>query len=66
MKIGFIGVGKLGKDAAEVMAEKHDVIGYDVTKVEPENFNMVDTIEEVCKDRENDLYSGSNTTRSCL
>ena len=52
MKIGFIGVGKLGKDAAEVMAEKHDVIGYDVTKVEPENFNMVDTIEEVCKDRE--------------
>ena len=52
MKIGFIGVGKLGKDAAEVMAEKHDVIGYDVTKVAPENFNMVDTIEEVCKDRE--------------
>ena len=52
MKIGFIGVGKLGKDAAEVMAEKHDVIGYDVTKVEPENFNMVGTIEEVCKDRE--------------
>jgi len=52
MKIGFIGVGKLGKDAAEVMAEKHDVIGYDVTKVEPENFNIVDTIEEVCKDKE--------------
>ena len=52
MKIGFIGVGKLGKDAAEVMAEKHDVIGYDVTKVEPENFNMVETIGEVCKGRE--------------
>ena len=30
MKIGFIGVGKLGQDAAEVMAEKHDVLGYDV------------------------------------
>lgn len=52
MKIGFIGVGKLGKDAAEVMAEKHDVIGYDVVKVTPENFVMVDTIEQVCKDRE--------------
>src|SRR6056300_1579316 len=52
MKIGFIGVGKLGKDAAEVMAEKHNVIGYDVTSVEPENFKMVPTIEEVCKDRE--------------
>ena len=29
MKIGFIGLGKLGKDAAEVLAEKHDVVGYD-------------------------------------
>ena len=52
MKIGFIGVGKLGKEAAEVMAEKHDVIGYDITEVQPENFNMVSSIEEVCKDRE--------------
>ena len=52
MKIGFIGVGKLGKEAAEVMAEKHDVIGYDVNEVHPENFEMVQTIEEVCKDRE--------------
>ena len=40
MKIGFIGVGKLGKDAAEVMAEKHEVIGYDVTQVFPENFKI--------------------------
>ena len=52
MKIGFIGVGKLGKEAAEVMAEKHDVIGYDITEVQPENFEMVSSIEEVCKDRE--------------
>ena len=52
MKVGFIGVGKLGKDAAEVMAEKHDVIGYDVTEVQPENFNMVPTIKDVCQDRE--------------
>ena len=52
MKIGFIGVGKLGKDAAEVMAEKHEVIGYDVIEVSPENFKMVSSIEEVCKDRE--------------
>ena len=27
MKIGFIGVGKLGKDVAEVMAEKYFVEG---------------------------------------
>jgi len=52
MKIGFIGVGKLGKEAAEVMAETHDVLGYDVKQVEPENFEMVSTIEAVCKDRE--------------
>lgn len=52
MNIGFIGVGKLGKDAAEVMAEKHNVIGYDVLDVQPENFKMVPTIKDVCKDRE--------------
>ena len=52
MKVGFIGVGKLGKESAEVMAEKHDVIGYDVTQVNPENFKMVPTIKDVCQDRE--------------
>jgi len=52
MKIGFIGVGKLGKDAAEVMAERHDVIGFDVNKISPVNFTMVGSIEEVCKDRD--------------
>lgn len=52
MKIGFIGVGKLGREAAEVMAEKHDVLGYDVTPVSPSNFSMVESIEDVCKDRE--------------
>jgi UDPglucose 6-dehydrogenase len=52
MKIGFIGVGKLGKDAAEVMAEKHEVIGYDINQVQPQNFQMVGTIEEVVQDRE--------------
>ena len=52
MNVGFIGVGKLGKDAAEVMAEKHNVVGYDVSEVQPENFKMVPTIKEVCDSRE--------------
>ena len=52
MKIGFIGIGKLGKEAGEVMAEKHDVIGYDISSVTPSNFRMVDSIEKVCNDRE--------------
>ena len=30
MKIGFIGIGKLGLDCAEVMAKKHEVFGYDI------------------------------------
>jgi len=51
-KIGFIGVGKLGKDAAEVMGEKHEVIGYDVADVKGSNFEMVNSISDVCKDRE--------------
>lgn len=29
-KIGFIGIGKLGLECAEVMAEKHTVWGYDI------------------------------------
>lgn len=30
MKIGFIGIGKLGMACAETMADKHDVTGYDI------------------------------------
>ncbi len=52
MKIGFIGVGKLGKEAAEVMANHHDVIGFDVVDVKPSNFTMVNSIKQVCQDRE--------------
>jgi UDP-N-acetyl-D-mannosaminuronate dehydrogenase len=29
-KIGVIGIGKLGLDCAEVMAENHEVRGYDI------------------------------------
>ena len=52
MKIGFIGVGKLGKDAGEVMAESHFVEGYDITYVEPSNFKMVQSIQDLCDDKE--------------
>ncbi len=52
MKIGFIGVGKLGKEAAEVMANHHDVVGFDVVDVKPSNFTMVNSIKQVCQDRE--------------
>ena len=49
MKIGFIGVGKLGKDAAEVMYESgHNIVGYDTKVISNCNFPMV-TMEEVCR-----------------
>ena len=44
--IGFIGVGKLGQACAEMVAEVHDVVGYDVEPREPENFTMVPTLRE--------------------
>lgn len=50
-KVAMIGVGKLGQDCAEVMAEHYDVVGYDV---EPRNplFPMRDTIREAVEDRD--------------
>jgi len=45
-KVGFIGVGKLGQACAEMVAEKHDVVGYDIAPRTPENFKMVNTIAE--------------------
>lgn len=52
LKVGFIGVGKLGEEAANTMALKHDVIGYDVNpNVNPRNFKMVSSIKDVCDNR---------------
>jgi UDPglucose 6-dehydrogenase len=53
MKVGFIGIGKLGKDVADVMYESgHDVIGYDVVSITETKFKITTSIEDVCKDRE--------------
>lgn len=50
MRIGFIGVGKLGKDAAEVMHEAgHDVLGYDKEIVLGRKHEMTMFLEDVCK-----------------
>ena len=50
--IGFIGVGKLGQACAEMVAEVHDVVGYDVEPREPENFTMVPSISEAVAGRD--------------
>jgi UDP-glucose 6-dehydrogenase len=44
--LGFIGVGKLGQACAEMVAEVHDVVGYDISARSPENFKMVPTLEQ--------------------
>lgn len=51
-KVGFIGVGKLGQSCAEMVAERHDVVGYDVAPRTPENFNMVPTLREAVQGRD--------------
>jgi UDPglucose 6-dehydrogenase len=52
MKIGFIGVGKLGKDASEAIYDAgHDVLGYDINTVQT-SIPLAISLEEVCKDRE--------------
>ena len=47
-KIAMIGIGKLGKDCAEVMAlAGHDVTGYDTNKsVQSQHIKIVDTVKE--------------------
>jgi UDPglucose 6-dehydrogenase len=50
MKVGFIGVGKLGKEAAEVMHEAgHDVLGYDTRIINDCKHEMTWVLEDVCK-----------------
>ena len=50
-KIGFIGIGKLGLDCAEVMAEKHEVRGYDIYQRQS-NTVKVCSIEELVDESE--------------
>jgi|TARA_R110002074_G_scaffold86049_9_gene190105 UDPglucose 6-dehydrogenase len=52
VKIGFIGIGKLGLPCAEVIAEKgHDVTGYDVVNVKSDKVTVCSSIKETVKDR---------------
>lgn len=51
MKIGFIGLGKLGMPCAEAIADKgHDVTGFDVTHVSSNKINVVSSIRDCIKD----------------
>jgi hypothetical protein len=53
MKVGFIGVGKLGMPCAEAVAQKgHDVSAYDVMPRTSEYVNVKESITETVKDRD--------------
>ena len=53
MKIGFIGLGKLGLPCAEVIAKKgFNVNGYDVVEVESEIVKQEKSIEKTVSDRD--------------
>ena len=71
IRIGLIGVGKLGLPCGEVMAEKFLVEGYDTKILKPSNFQMR-SIEEVCRNKDaifvtvptphNSAYGGEKPT----
>jgi len=46
LRIGFIGLGKLGLDCAEVFAEKYPTCGYDVSPRESETVTVYPTVKE--------------------
>jgi UDPglucose 6-dehydrogenase len=49
MKIGFIGLGKLGLPCAEEMTRQHEVIGYDVEHRVSSHINITQDIKQVFK-----------------
>src|SRR5210317_2177897 len=53
MNIGFIGVGKLGMPCAEAIVQKgHNVSGYDIAPRTSNFVTVINTIEDVVKDRD--------------
>ncbi len=52
LKIGFVGLGKLGRDVAEVMSEYYNVVGYDINKDIKTTITKAETLELCVKDKD--------------
>ena len=53
VKIGFVGLGKLGLPCAEAIASKgFDVAGYDIAHRSSDKIEFRDSIEDLCRDRD--------------
>lgn len=50
-RVAMIGVGKLGKDCAEVMSQYYDVVGHDVNEIDT-TIPMYDTVQSAVRDRD--------------
>ena len=52
MKVGFIGIGKLGMSCAEVMSSKHDVVGYDIVPRTSDKIAVAASLKDAVVDRD--------------
>ena len=52
LKIGFIGLGKLGLPCAEVMSQQYDVTGYDIYPKTSDVIKISDTIEGAVRNKD--------------
>ena len=48
MKVGFIGLGKLGKDVSEVMSKYYDVTGFDINPNNGAKIKQAKNLKELC------------------
>jgi len=51
-KIAMVGLGKLGKECAEVMANQHDVTGYDINPVTSNIIKIKSTLKEAVENKD--------------
>jgi UDPglucose 6-dehydrogenase len=52
IRVGFVGLGKLGLTCAEVMASQYSVTGYDIYPRQSNKILISDSIEETCRMRD--------------
>ncbi len=52
LKIGFVGLGKLGKDVAEVMSEHYELVGFDINKEIKTSITQAKTLELCVKGKD--------------
>ena len=52
MKIGFIGIGKLGKDVSEVISGKYETVGFDINSQIETDTKLVENLKDAVVDKD--------------